>query len=73
MGLSHNFCTQLKSILLDPQNSRIAIIDLHKNNLGDKGAIALMKGIKKSKTVVHLNLASNEICNEGMVAVFKGL
>ena len=32
-----------------------------------------MKAIKKSKTVIHLNLASNEICNEGMLAIFKSL
>ena len=32
-----------------------------------------MKAIKRSRTVVHLNLASNDICNEGMVAIFKGL
>ena len=32
-----------------------------------------MQAIRVSKTVIHLNLASNEICNDGMVQIFKGL
>ena len=32
-----------------------------------------MKAIKRSKSVVHLNVASNEIGNEGMVSLMKGL
>ena len=73
MGLSQNSATCLKNILLDHSNDRIARIELHKNNLGDAGVKILMKAIRTSKTVVNLNLASNEICNDGMISIFKGL
>lgn len=46
---------------------------MHKNNLGDNGVKALMKAFKYTKSVIEINLASNEICNEGMLSIFEGL
>jgi hypothetical protein len=73
MGLSYNFARELKQILLDPNNHRISKIDLHKNNLADLGVKTLMKAMKRNHTVIHLDVSSNEICNDGMVAIFKAL
>lgn len=73
MGLGPKFAIELKSIMLQPLNFRIAKINLHKNSLGDSGIKALMKAVKRSKTLVHLNLSSNDICNDGMISIFKGL
>jgi Ran GTPase-activating protein (RanGAP) involved in mRNA processing and transport len=73
MGVSVHFANELRMILMNPLNDRIAHVDLHKNDLGDAGVKTLMKAIKLSKTVVHLNVASNEISNEGMSAIFKSL
>ena len=32
-----------------------------------------MKAMKRNYTVIHLDVSSNEICNDGMVSIFKGL
>jgi Ran GTPase-activating protein (RanGAP) involved in mRNA processing and transport len=48
-------------------------LDLQKNSLGDKGVKVLMHAVSHSRSLVSLNLASNDISNEGMLAIFKGL
>ena len=52
---------------------RFSILDLQKNSLGDAGVKILMRAVSHSKSIVNLNLASNDISNEGMIAIFRGL
>ncbi len=40
-------------------------LDLAKNNLGNEGLAALMKGIKNNRSLVHLDIGSNDINYEG--------
>ncbi len=72
MNLGINFANEMRGILLQSKHS-IAKLDLHKNNLSDAGVKALCEAIKKSKSLVHLNLSSNEINNEGLIALFQTL
>lgn len=46
---------------------------MQKNCIGDAGIIALMKSIRYSRTVVALNVASNELTNDGLSFLFKAL
>jgi Ran GTPase-activating protein (RanGAP) involved in mRNA processing and transport len=41
--------------------------------LSDQGVATLMEEISQSLSIATLNLASNEITNEGMLAIFRGL
>jgi hypothetical protein len=72
MNLSVRFCQKLADkIIYDPH--RFSILDLQKNSIGDSGVKVLMRGISHSKSIVYLNLASNDISNEGMISIFRGL
>jgi hypothetical protein len=72
MNLGINFAKQLKEILSHQETGkhRIKTLDLQKNNLLDQGIRLLMPEIRKSKSIIELNLASNEISNEGMIVIF---
>jgi Ran GTPase-activating protein (RanGAP) involved in mRNA processing and transport len=52
---------------------RIARINLEKNSIGDEGVISLMNVIKFSKSLVVLNLSSNEITGDGMTVIFEAM
>jgi Ran GTPase-activating protein (RanGAP) involved in mRNA processing and transport len=52
---------------------RIARINLEKNSIGDAGVISLMSVIKYSKSLVVLNLSSNEITGDGMTVIFEAM
>jgi Ran GTPase-activating protein (RanGAP) involved in mRNA processing and transport len=32
-----------------------------------------MRAVSHSRSIVYLNLASNDISNEGMISIFRGL
>ena len=46
-------------------------MDMRCNSLGDRGAKVIMGAVKGSKSVVQVNLASNDLSNEGMCVVFE--
>lgn len=72
MNLSVQFCQKLVDTMhCDPH--RFSILDLQKNSLGDSGVKILMRAVSHSKSIVSLNLASNDISNEGMISIFRGL
>jgi hypothetical protein len=48
-------------------------LDLSRNNLGNDGVAALVKGVKTNCSLIHLDLGSNDITYEGANELFKGL
>ena len=72
MNLNLRFAEYLKD-LMSIDRHRFVSLDLHKNLLGDQGVKILMTEIRRSKSLVDLNLASNEISNEGMISIFDAL
>jgi len=72
MNLGSHFATELAS-LLQRGPHRFCKLDLRKNVLSDTGVKILMQQIARSKSIAYLNLASNELTNEGMTAIFEGL
>ena len=40
-------------------------LDISKNNLGNEGLAALIKGLKQNYSIVHLDIGSNDITFEG--------
>jgi Ran GTPase-activating protein (RanGAP) involved in mRNA processing and transport len=69
MNLQSTFANALAEILKLGKH-RFSRLDLHKNLLQDEGVKALMHEVHKSKSIVEVNFASNEISNEGMIAIF---
>jgi hypothetical protein len=49
------------------------MLDLTKNNLGDKGVWHLMSVIRHNRSIVCLNLASNEISGVGFGYIFDAM
>jgi hypothetical protein len=45
-------------------------LDLARNNLGNEGLIALIKGLKQNCSLVHLDVGSNDITFEGASKLF---
>ena len=72
MNLNLRFAEYLKD-LMSIDRHRFVSLDLQKNLLGDQGVRILMTEIRRSKSIVDLNLASNEISNEGMISIFDAL
>jgi hypothetical protein len=48
-------------------------LDLGKNNLGNDGLAALIKGIRSNCSLIHLDIGSNDITYEGAIQLFKVL
>lgn len=72
MNLGLNFASTLAEILRQDKH-RFVRLNLRKNLLQDAGIKELMHEIRKSKSLVELDFASNEISNEGMLIIFKSL
>jgi Ran GTPase-activating protein (RanGAP) involved in mRNA processing and transport len=49
------------------------ILDLGKNHVGDKGALALAEALKSNTVLRDLNLQSNSIRREGATALATAL
>ena len=54
-------------------SSRIARLNLTKNNLGDIGVSILINSVKNSMSLISLNITSNSITHKGGEVIFKGL
>lgn len=52
---------------------RFTKLNLQKNLFSDDGIKLIMHEVRRSKSIVEINLASNEISNEGMIYIFKNL
>lgn len=52
---------------------RVRILDLAKNPIGDNGIIILMHGVKRSKSMIRLDLSSTELSHKGAKRIFKSL
>ena len=72
MNLGIRFAEYLRDQMAIDRH-RFVSLDLHKNLLGDQGVKILMTEIRRSKSLVDLNLASNEISNDGMISIFEAL
>lgn len=72
MSLGKVFAQEM-ALIMRCQRDRLAVLDLHKNNLGDAGVKLLLPSIAKSRTLIHFNIASNDITNDGMMALFSGM
>ena len=46
-------------------NMRVCQIDLKKNQMGDEGIAVIMRAIKRSRSIISLNFASNELTHKG--------
>ena len=54
-------------------SSRIARLNLTRNNLGDEGVEILINGLKDSLSLLSLNVTSNSISHKGGLIVFSNL
>ena len=54
-------------------NDRITQLHLKKNLLGDAGVESIMRVVARSKTLVHLDISSNQLSSQGAKKVFKAL
>lgn len=52
---------------------KISVLDLTKNNLGDKGVWHLMQVVRHNRSLVVLNLSSNEISTVGFGYIFEAM
>lgn len=52
---------------------KIAVLNLTKNNLGDRGVYHLMQVVRYNRSLVALDLASNEISGAGFGYVFDAM
>lgn len=69
-GLGVSSARVLSSILTGDYFSHL---DLGKNNLGNQGTAALIKGLKSNCSLVHLDIGSNDITYEGANQLFQAL
>lgn len=72
MGLGPKSAEELCSIIIDPKYY-ISHLELNRNPLGDEGIIVLMHGIKRSKSIIKLNLSSTNITAIGAKRIFRAL
>ena len=72
MGLGPRSAEELCQIVMEPKYY-ISHIDLSSNPLGDEGIIVLMHGIKRSTSIIKLNLSSTDITAIGAKRIFRAL
>jgi Ran GTPase-activating protein (RanGAP) involved in mRNA processing and transport len=71
MNIGKNTAEVLQDLL--QFNYKISHLDLCKNMLGDKGVRLLAQAFLKSKSLVSINLGSNEITVQGVCILLKAL
>ena len=71
MGIGFQSSQELTYLVM--MIDRIRVLDLSKNPLGDKSIIILMHGVKRSKSIIRLNLSSTELSHKGSKRIFKSL
>ena len=54
-------------------NDAFARLDIRKNQIGNEGLKRLIKGLRCNKSIVHLDLGSNDLTSEGCIAFFNML
>src|SRR5438445_197465 len=54
----------LEKTLDDIRNNRVTSVDLNENNIGDKGAAAILKIVEVNHNITEINLGNNDIGNE---------
>ena len=59
--------------LIQRKQKEIAVLDISKNVLGNKGILPLLQVIKNSKTLIAIDIGANEIGPEGMIKVMEAL
>jgi Ran GTPase-activating protein (RanGAP) involved in mRNA processing and transport len=72
MSLGYKCAEFICSVLMDPEFF-ISYLDLRKNPLGDDGIIVLMHAIKRSNTLVFLDISSCNMTNIGAQRVLRSL
>ena len=70
MYLGPLFAAQLGSMM---QLDKFAVLNLSKNNIGDKGVEKLTQFLRVTRTLVSLNLSSNEISGAGFGHIFEAM
>ena len=76
MVRSHLHVDHVRTLLRNISNNKLKCIknlDLHGNNIGSEGVVALADGLKSCNNLQILNLYSNNIGVEGAVALADGL
>jgi Ran GTPase-activating protein (RanGAP) involved in mRNA processing and transport len=71
LGLGSNTANILGTIL--SENRNFCSLLLSKNHLKDEGALSLMRSLKSSLCISHLDLSSNDISERGMESCLKEL
>ncbi|CAI2372811.1 unnamed protein product [Moneuplotes crassus] len=69
-GFGTQSCKIFSDIL---KNYDISKLDLRQNIIGNKGVKELCKGIKASDTLIHIDLGSNDITNDGANHLFNAI
>ncbi|RHY81200.1 hypothetical protein DYB35_002930 [Aphanomyces astaci] len=54
-------------------NTKLAVLNLFRNDLHDDGAAALAYALTENKTLLHLSVANNHITSQGATAMIRGL
>jgi len=71
MKLSINFAKAFRRAMALKPNLRLTHVNLERNELRDKGSIAIAKALATSPCIIALNLASNEIKPAGVNKIFE--
>lgn len=71
MKLSLNFANTFSAMMTEQIDLRVIHINLERNHLRDAGAIKVVSALAPNKTLVSLNIASNEIKPRGINRIFE--
>ncbi|CDW87976.1 UNKNOWN [Stylonychia lemnae] len=72
MSMGQKCAEELCLIMMNPGNY-ISHVDISKNPIKDIGVILIMHAVKRSKTIIWLDISSTEMTNKGASRVFKSL
>jgi Ran GTPase-activating protein (RanGAP) involved in mRNA processing and transport len=72
MSLGYKCAEVICSVLMDP-DFYVSHLDLRKNPICDDGAIVLMHAIKRSNTIIFLDLSSCLLTAKGATRIIRSL